>query len=47
MVVRFSVDGGTKGLSLDKEKGLLFVANGDKGVLVYYLNMILDKLTTK
>jgi len=45
MVVRFSVDGGTKGLSLDKEKGLLFVANGDKGVLVYYLNMILDKLT--
>ncbi len=45
MVVNFSIDGGTKGLSLNEEKGLLFVANGDKGVLVYHLNSILDKLS--
>lgn len=45
MVVNFSIPGGTKGLSLNKEQGILFVANGDKGVLVYYLNTMLDKLS--
>ncbi len=44
MVVNFSIDGGTKGLSLNKEQGILFVANGDKGVLVYHLNTVLNKL---
>jgi len=45
MIVRFEIDGGTKGLSLNEEQGLLFVANGDKGVLVYHLNTVLDKLS--
>lgn len=45
MVVNFSMPGGTKGLSLNKEQGILFVANGDKGVLVYSINIILDKLS--
>ena len=44
MVVNFSINGGTKGLSLNKEQGILFVANGDKGVLVYHLNTVLNKL---
>ena len=45
MVVNFAIKGGTKGLSLNKEQGILFVANGDKGVLVYSLNVLLDKLS--
>jgi hypothetical protein len=45
MLVRFEIDGGTKGLSLNEEQGLLFVANGDKGVLDYHLNSVLDKLS--
>ena len=47
MVVNFAINGGTKGLSLNKEQGILFVANGDKGVLVYYLNSMLDKITKR
>jgi hypothetical protein len=45
LTVNFEIEGGTKGLSLNKKEGILFVANGDKGVLVYSLNIILDKLT--
>ncbi len=45
MTVNFSIQGGTKGLSLNEEQGLLFVANGDKGVLVYHLNSVLDKIS--
>ncbi len=45
LLVNFSINGGTKGLSLNKEEGILFVANGDKGVLVYSLNILLDKLS--
>ncbi len=44
MIVNFEVQGGVKGLSLNKDEGLLFVANGDNGVLIYSLNVMLDKV---
>ncbi len=46
MVANFSLDGDIRGLSLNEDQGLLFVANGDKGVLVYHLNIMLDMLYT-
>ena len=44
MIANFSVGGGVKGLSLNQEQGILFVANGDNGVLVYNLNIMLDMI---
>jgi len=44
MIVNFEIQGGVKGLSLNKDEGLLFVANGDNGVLIYSLNVMLDKI---
>lgn len=43
-VAKLTLKGEIKGLSLNRDQGLLFVANGDNGVLVYNLNMVLDKL---
>ncbi len=44
MIVNFQIKGGVKGLSLNRDEGLLFVANGDNGVLIYSLNVLLDKI---
>jgi hypothetical protein len=45
LAANFSLDGNIRGISLNEEQGLLFVANGDDGVLVYSLNVLLDKIT--
>ncbi|MCH9812367.1 MAG: hypothetical protein K0U47_00280 [Epsilonproteobacteria bacterium] len=45
-IANLTLDGNIKGISLNEKEGLLFVANGDNGVLVYYLNLVLDKLIT-
>ncbi len=44
IVANFLIGGSVKGLSLNKDEGILFVANGDNGVLVYNLNVILDMI---
>ena len=38
------LDGKTLGVSVNKKSGLLFVANGDKGIKVFNLNILLDEL---
>ncbi len=38
------ISGNVLGVSLNKSTGLLFVANGDKGIKVYNLNLLLDNL---
>jgi len=38
------IEGKTLGISVNKKSGLLFVANGDKGIKVFNLNILLDKL---
>ncbi len=38
------IDGNVLGVSINKSSGLLFVANGDKGIKVYNLNLLLDSL---
>jgi hypothetical protein len=45
LTASFTVAGNIKGISLNEEEGLLFVANGDSGVIVYNLNVMLDKLS--
>ncbi len=40
----FPIDGKTLGLSVNKKTGQLFVANGDKGIKVFNLNILLDEL---
>lgn len=45
ITAHLTIDGNIRGISLNEEQGLLFVANGDKGVIVYSLNILLDKIT--
>ncbi len=40
----YPLEGETTGLSVNKLSGLLFVANGDRGVKVFNLNIFLDEL---
>ncbi len=35
-------EGSAKGITLNKDEGILFIANEDKGVSIYHLNMLLD-----
>ncbi len=40
----YPLSGKTLGLSANTEKGLLFVANGDKGVKIFNLNILIDSI---
>ncbi len=40
----YPLSGKTLGLSANTQKGLLFVANGDKGVKIFNLNILLDSI---
>ena len=40
----FALDGRTLGVSINKKSGLLFVANGNNGIKVFNLNILLDEL---
>ncbi len=44
VIANESIDGNVLGVSINKSSGLLFVANGDKGIKVYNLNLLLDSL---
>ncbi len=40
----YPLSGKTLGLSVNDKKGLLFVANGDKGVKIFNLNILIDSM---
>ncbi len=44
VIANEQISGNVLGVSINKSSGLLFVANGDKGIKVYNLNLLLDSL---
>ncbi len=40
-IARYKLKGNTTGLALDREAGILFVANGDNGVTIFNVDMVI------